>query len=177
MPSPAPPVDRSSTEIPPPWFALHVKSRQERVVAAGLERAGLHAWLPLLGVLRRWSDRKKVVEVPCFPGYVFVRCAEDDRKRAFAVRGAVRYLGTRGGATPVDPDELERVREALSRRVPFEPYPSLAPGREVNVVAGPLRGLAGTLVRKHPGYRLVLAVRAMGQGISAEVDAADVEPA
>ena len=167
----APPAGRAS------WFALYVRSRQERVVAAGLVRAGLEAWLPLLPVLRRWSDRRKVVEVPAFPGYVLVRCAEEERRRALAVRGAVRFLGSGSGATPLDPAEIEAVREALARRVPFEPYPNLEPGRAVTVISGPLRGLAGILVRKRRNYRLVLAIRAMGQGIAAEVDAADVEPA
>jgi transcription antitermination factor NusG len=131
----------------------------------------------MLPVLRRWSDRKKLIEVPCFPGYVFVRCAEEERRRAFAVPGTVRYLGSGGRATPLDAAEVESVREALARRVAFEPHPRLGPGQEVRVVGGPLRGLSGILLRKERKYRLVLAVRAMGQGISAEVDASDVEPA
>jgi transcription antitermination factor NusG len=159
-----------------PWFALYVRSRRERVVEAGLRRRGFDTYLPLLARVRKWSDRKKVVEFPCFPGYVFLRCAEPDRERAFTVPGAVRYLGSGGAAVPIPSPEIERVREALSRRVPFEPYPCLEPGSPVTIERGPLRGLTGVLLRRQKGYRLVVAVRAMGRGISAEVDAIDVEP-
>ncbi|MCK6478912.1 MAG: UpxY family transcription antiterminator [Planctomycetaceae bacterium] len=159
-----------------PWFALYVKSRQERTVEGGLARLGLGTYLPMMEKVRKWSDRKKVVRVPYFPGYVFVRCTEEERGLAWKLPGSIRYLGAEGRATPVDPRELEAVREALLRRVPFEPYPHLAPGQPVTVTAGALKGLTGILVGKRRNFRLVLQIRAMGQGIAAEVDATDVEP-
>lgn len=162
---------------PRPWYALYVKSRQERVVEKGLRNLGIETYLPLREQVRRWSDRRKVVSVPYFPSYVFVRCTEEQRRASWNVRGAVRYLGADGKATPLDPGELEAIREALTRLVPFEPYPHLAPGQAVVVKSGPLKGVAGVLVRRSRNYRLVLQIRAMGQGIATEVDAVDVEPA
>ena len=143
----------------------------------GLRRLGLATYLPVLETVRRWSDRKKVVEVPYFAGYVFLRCREDQRGAAWTVPGAVRFLGGQGRATPIDPAEIETIRDALSRRVPFDPHPHMEPGQQVTIAAGPLAGLTGTLVRRQRKYRLVLYVKAMGQGISAEVDAIDVAPA
>ncbi len=159
------------------WYALYVRSRQERTVEKGLRRIGIETYLPMMEQVRKWSDRKKVVEVPYFSSYVFVRCDEEQRRSSWNVRGAVRYLGADGKATPLDPGELEAVREALTRVVPFDPYPKLAVGQTVVVKAGPLKGLTGLLVRKQKNYRFVLQIRAMGQGISAEIDAVDVEPA
>jgi transcription antitermination factor NusG len=159
------------------WFALYTRSRQERTVEAGLRRLGLATYLPMLQKVRRWSDRKKVVEVPYFPGYVFLRCGEEQRSTAWAVPGAVRFLGAEGRATAIDSGEIESIRDALSRRIPFDPHPRLEPGQQVTIANGPLSGLTGILVRRQRKYRLVLCIKAMGQGISAEVDAIDVAPA
>jgi transcription antitermination factor NusG len=147
------------------------------VVEAALRRLGFPTYLPILRTLRKWSDRRKVVEVPYFSGYVFLRSTEARRSAAWAVRGAVRFLGARGGATPIEAGEIEAIRDALSRRVPFDPHPRLEPGQTVTITSGPLAGITGTLVRRKAKYRLVLAIRAMGRGISAEVDAVDVAPA
>ena len=89
----------------------------------------------------------------------------------------MRFLGGQGRATPIDPVEIESIRSALSRRVPFDPHPGLEPGQSVTIATGPLAGLTGVLVRRSAKYRLVLSIRAMGQGISAEVEAIDVHPA
>lgn len=160
-----------------PWYALYTRSRQEKVVEAGLQRLGLATYLPLLQKVRKWSDRRKVIEVPYFSGYVFLRCRDDQRSAAWSVPGAVRFLGGQGQATPIDPVEIDTIRDALARRVPFDPHPHLEQGQPVTIVSGPLAGLSGTLVRRERKYRLVLYVKAMGQGISAEVDALDVAPA
>ena len=108
---------------------------------------------------------------------MFLRCRDEQRSAAWSVPGAVRFLGGQGKATPIDPVEIETIREALARRVPFDPHPQLEQGQDVTIVSGPLAGITGTLVRRERNYRLVLYIRAMGQGISAEVDALDVAPA
>lgn len=159
------------------WYALLTRSRQEKKVHAGLAKVGLETYLPLQKKVHKWSDRKKVIEVPYFPGYIFVRCHEEERQNAWSVTGVVRYLGCNGHAIPIDDGEICRVRQALATCVPFEPYPHLAPGNTIVVTRGPLQGMSGVLVRKDRKYRLVVNIRAMGQGIAAELDASDVEPA
>ena len=49
-------------------------------------------------------------------------------------------------------------------------------GMRVEVQWGPLRGVVGRLVRKGAHARLILSVDLIGQGVSVEVDAADVRP-
>jgi transcription antitermination factor NusG len=47
----------------------------------------------------------------------------------------------------------------------------------VEVVHGPLRGIIGRLLRKDPSKaRLVLSVDLIGQAVTVEIDAADVNP-
>ena len=160
----------------PEWFAVYTKSRHEKLVNDGLEALGFETYLPLMRQLRRWSDRNKRVEVPLFPGYLFVRCTEVERPRAFAARGIVRFVTAEGRAVPIPPAEIDAIREVLRSDVPVEPHPKLTAGQPVRVTGGPFRGFSGKLVRRGRKFRLVLAVSAIGQGISVEVDAADVKP-
>jgi transcription antitermination factor NusG len=160
----------------PEWFAVYTRNRHEKLVNRGLEALGFETYLPLVRRLRRWSDRNKPVELPLFPGYVFVRCTETERSRAFGARGIVRFVTAEGRAVPVPPAEIDAIREVLRSDVPFEPHPKLTSGQPVRVTAGPFRGYTGKLVRRGRRFRLLLAVSAIGQGISIEVDAADVEP-
>ena len=158
------------------WFAVYTKSRHEKMVNGGLEALGFETYLPLVRQLRQWSDRRKPVDMPLFPGYVFVRCTEAERSRAFGARGIVRFVTAEGRAVPIPPAEVDAIREVLRNDVPFEPHPKLKPGHRVRVIAGPLRGVTGKLVRRGRRFRLLLAISALGQAISVEVDAADVEP-
>ena len=43
------------------WYALYVKSRTEKKVAAELEKQGIINYLPLQKILKQWSDRRKWV--------------------------------------------------------------------------------------------------------------------
>lgn len=54
------------------WFALYVKSRHEFVASSELKQKGIETFLPSVMKLNQWKDRKKLVEFPLFPGYLFV---------------------------------------------------------------------------------------------------------
>lgn len=158
------------------WFAVYTKGRHEGVVRRGLETLGFEVFLPLVRKLHHWSDRRKLVETPLFPSYVFVRCTEEERARTYGLKGLVRFVTSGSRAVPIPPLEIEAIRQVLSRDVPFDPHPKLRPGHAVRVVAGLFRGITGRLVRRGRHCRLLLAISALGQAISVEVDAADVEP-
>src|SRR5439155_22663486 len=57
------------------WYAVQTRSRHERVVAAQLREQDVSTFLPMITRIRRWSDRRKLVEFPLFSGYVFVHSA------------------------------------------------------------------------------------------------------
>jgi transcription antitermination factor NusG len=72
-------------------------------------------------------------------------------------------------------DEIESVRTLMVSQLRFDPCPLIHEGDMVEVAFGPLKGVVGRLVRKGAHARLVLAVDLIGQGVSVEVDAADVK--
>src|SRR5215472_1578045 len=85
------------------WFALHTRSRHEKQVAAQLQDKGVEVFLPLAKEVRRWSDRRKLIELPLFSCYVFVCLGLTNRARAVAVQtpGVLRFVGFQDGPAAI----------------------------------------------------------------------------
>jgi transcription antitermination factor NusG len=124
----------------------------------------------------RWKDRRKRVDWPLFPGYCFVRIDPEEPLPVLTCSGVVTLVTFNGQPAAIPEAEIAAVRTLVESDLQYDPCPLLPEGSRVEVVSGPLRGVAGTLVRKGPHARLVLAVDLIGQGVSVEVDAADVRP-
>jgi transcription antitermination factor NusG len=159
------------------WYAVQTGYRCEQRVALGLTNKGFETYLPLLQEVHQWNDRRKVIDVPAFSGYLFVHYEPTLRRRVQVLEtsGVVRLLG--GNHTPnrVPDMEIEAVRRAIGSGVDCDRCDALLPGSMVQVVRGPLAGVEGRLVRIKNRVRLVIAISVFSQAISAEVDQNDVE--
>jgi len=166
------------TGIPPAtavgWYAIWTRSRHEQVVLEQLSRKGFDAFLPTITKWSRWKDRKKQVEWRLFPGYCFVKVAPDDRLPVLTCTGVVNIVSFNGEMAVIPDHEIDGIRQLIETDLQFDPCPLIKEGMLVEVMHGPLRGVVGTLVRKGAHARLVLAVALIGQGVSVEVDVADV---
>ena len=96
------------------WFAVHTRSRHEKVVAQEVRERGVTTFLPLVREVRRWSDRQKVVESPLFSCYVFVKMVprNDERCRVLRVNGVLRFVGTHGMGIPIPDEQIQAVQSA-----------------------------------------------------------------
>ena len=158
------------------WCVLYTRSRHEKAVAGLLSERRVECFLPLMRVLSRWKDRKKWVEKPLFPGYLFVRVCLDEIRDVWETRGVVRLLGPERARPSVLPDaDVENIRRLVTSGVHVNPYPYLKLGQQVCITRGPLRGVEGTLVREQQKCLLVISVNIFGRSAVAEVAAEDVQ--
>jgi transcription antitermination factor NusG len=160
----------------PNWYAIYVCSRHEKRVAVHLQHLGIEHLLPLYTSVRRWKDRRKILDLPLFPGYVFVRLALRDRLKVLEIPSVVRFIEFHGHPAPLAENDVEALRAGLSNRLKMEPHPYLKVGRRVRVTAGPLAGSEGILVRRKDKYRVVLSIDLIMRSVAVEVDLMDVEP-
>ncbi len=115
-----------------------------------LSERGVETFLPLVHTLSRRRDRKKYVDIPLFPGYLFV-FTEKERLLLDVkyTRGVTRIIGTDLGApTPIPDKQILDIKSIMETEVKLDPFPYLKKGRMVRVKSGPLKGLEGILVRK-----------------------------
>jgi transcriptional antiterminator NusG len=157
------------------WYAIWTRSRHEQVVRRQLTEHHLTVFLPTLTKWSRWKDRRKQVEFPLFPGYVFGKFRAGERAVVLKCPGVVSIVSFNGEPAPVPEVEIENIQTLVNSTVPYDPCPMIKTGAMVQVTHGPLRGVVGRLARKGTQARLVLSVELIGQAVSVQVDAADVK--
>ncbi len=157
-----------------PWFAVWTRSRAEKAVSDQLARKAIETFLPTIPRWSRWKDRKKKIDWPLFPGYLFVRADPDDTLPIRKCSGVVSIVAFEGRPAPIPDFEIDGIRRLIESEIQFDPCPFIREGDRVEVVHGPLKGVVGRLVRKGPHARLVLSVDLIAQAVAVTVDAADV---
>jgi transcription antitermination factor NusG len=167
----------SAAPCEPNWFAVYTASRHEKRVAQHLSQREIEFYLPLYRSARKWSDGSKVtLELPLFPGYLFVHIKRNERVRVLNVPGALAVVGGMGREpVPLPDGAIDALRAGLHLRA-AEPCPLLMVGQRARIRFGALAGMEGIVVRKKNGLRVVLTLEHIMQSIAVEVDGNDLEP-
>jgi transcription antitermination factor NusG len=158
------------------WYAAYTCANHEKRVREQLEQRSVESFLPVYETVRRWKDRRMRLQLPLFPGYVFVRMAVVDRLRVLQVPGVVRLVGFNGQLAALPDEEIEALKNGLAGGVRVEPHPFLTAGRRVRIKAGPLEGREGILLRRKGSLRVVLSIEVIQRSIVVDVDVADIQP-
>jgi transcription antitermination factor NusG len=136
----------------------------------------IECYLPLYRTERKWSDGSRVtLELPLFPGYLFVHIRRNEKSCVLAVPGAVAVVGGTGGDPAPLPDAtIETLRTGL-KLMPARPHPLMTAGQRVRIRSGALTGFEGVVVRSKNGCRVVMTLEHIMQSYAVEVDSDDLE--
>ncbi|HXR39731.1 MAG TPA: UpxY family transcription antiterminator [Terracidiphilus sp.] len=164
-------------EIEPKWFAVYTTSRHEKKVAQHLAQRQIEHYLPLYRSGRKWSDGSRVtLELPLFPGYLFVHIPRSARVRVLDVPGVLTLVGGSGREpVPLPDGAIDALRSGLHLRR-AEPHALPAVGQRARIRSGALGGMEGIVVRKKNSLRVVLTLEHIQRSIAVEVAAEDLEP-
>lgn len=162
------------------WYAIWTRSHCEQSVAQQLSAKGFDIFLPEMDVWSRRAGQARLIRVPMFAGYLFVRTAIDKERyvELLKARGLVRVLGDAWNRLePVPAADIEGIQRIVDARVPVMPHAHLTSGDRVVVVAGPLTGVTGIFVADRPQRgRLVLSIDLLGRSVAVEVDCTAIVP-
>ena len=170
------PSNSSDLSADAAWYAIWTRSRHEQVVREQVTRKNFEAFLPTITRWSRWKDRKKKIDWPLFPGYCFARFNPEEALSILKCTGVVSIVSFEGKPASIPAHEIDSIRKLIESDLQYDPCPLIREGMMVEVRHGALKGVVGRLIRKGAHARLVLAVELIGQGVSVEVDAADVKP-
>jgi transcription antitermination factor NusG len=169
---------------PPPaagpgvWFALQTKPRHEKRAAVELEEKDVTVFLPLYNAVHQWSDRRREVQLPLFPNYVFVRIGESLSERTVVLRtnGVRSFVGMRGTGVSVPDEAIDAIQKILAEKVAFTNYPFLNIGQKVRIRGGSLDGVSGILAAVNNDRSLVVSVECIQRSIAIRIDGYGVDP-
>jgi len=165
-------------DLPFAWYVLHTKSRFENVVHEGLFKKDIEVYLPKIKVRSKRRDRRMMIRVPLFPGYVFVKSDLNPYRHLEIVKtaGAVRLIGTKDGPVPVPDETIDSLKIMVTSDHQVTTGTRLSKGDRVMVVSGPFAGVTGTFVRYRGKGRVIVNIEALGQHAGVDVDENDIEP-
>ena len=159
------------------WYVLHTRSRFEKVVQEGLFKKSHEVFLPQIRVRSRRRDRRVMLDVPLFPGYVFIRSNlhPDHHLDILKTVGAVRLIGNQNLPVPVPDETIDSLRIMVAGDTGIKTGKRLRKGDRVMVIRGPFTGVVGTFARYRGIGRVIVQIEALGQYASVEVDEDDIE--
>jgi transcription antitermination factor NusG len=159
------------------WYGLHTQSRHEKIVVQRLQERGVTTFLPLVTEVRRWSDRKKSVELPLFSCYVFAKFQPNraERLRVLRVDGVFGLVGGKGEGVPIPDEQIDAVRSLVEAQVPWSSHPFLKIGQRVRIRSGALNGVEGVLVQRNGDRTLVISVDAIQRSLAVRLEGYEVE--
>ena len=158
------------------WYAVYIKSRAEKKAQAELQFKEIESFLPLQRKLRQWSDRKKWVEMPLIPGYLFVHISRKEYDAVLQSNFIVSYVRFEGTAATIPDNQIEYLKLMLKQdNLNIEiSHETFEPGQIVDVVAGPLIGLRGKLVRFKGKEKVAIELEQLGYSALVEIETQDI---
>ncbi len=161
------------------WYALLTRSNFEQTVYTAVCQKKIEAFLPRTRKQSRRKDRKLMIEVPLFPGYIFVQSsqASADQLPILKTTGAVRLLGNAKGPVPVPDTQIESLKLLTSAGTDLITGTTvqLKKGDPVMILEGPMAGLRGEFFEHKGQGRVIVKVDLLGQYAGVEVDSDNVE--
>jgi len=151
------------------WFAIWTRYRHEDLVKTQLEQKEFEVFLPKVKALSRRRDRRKMIQKPLFPGYLFAKTElnPENYLKMIKCQGVVRVLGYRKDYKEYIPDDvIESIRRMVRGEVPVSVFLGVIKGDKVRIVGGPLDGCIGAILKTKRGKHLVVAVELLSRSVS-----------
>ncbi len=166
----------------PSWYAVYVRSKFEFAAEAQLSKQGVQSYLPSVRKLSQWKDRRKWLNSPLFPSYLFVNVAPKPQEfaRVLKAHGVVRLLGSpQGLPIPVPSHEILYLQMLINSGRDLNVYNHLKEGTTVRIKKGVLEGVRGIVSKKPTTDQCLFSVNVamLGRSVSVMVHPDDLEAA
>ncbi len=160
------------------WYALCTRLRWEKKIESALRQHQLSTYLPLIQERHHWSDRSKTVEVPLFPGYLFVRTegSSENRLGILQIKGVLGFAGARREGSELNESEIENLRLVLDHGSKVSSHPFLRAGQRARICSGALQGVEGVILSVNNRKKLVISVELIQRSVAITCDGYEVAP-
>ena len=155
------------------WYVVYTRSRAEKKVRDELVMNNIECFLPLQKKLRQWKDRKKWVEMPLMSGYCFVYISRKEYDSVLQISNVVCYVTFEGKAAVIPDYQIDYLKQMLKQN-DFEVTVSqenFEPGKNVEVIEGPMIGLRGELVETRGKNKFILRLNQINNTFTVEIPA------
>lgn len=161
------------------WFVLLTRSNFEKTVYKSISQKKIESFLPTVKKKSRRKDRHLMIDLPLFPGYIFVKADTEPASQLNILKttGAVRILGNQAGPVPVPDAQIEslRILTQVETDVITGTSIQLKKGDPVMILEGPMAGIRGEFIHHKGKSRVVIKIDVLGQYAGVEVEEDNIE--
>ena len=148
------------------WYAVYTNPRAEKQVYERLTENSIEAYLPLTKTVKEWSDRKKNVEMPLLPSYIFVKTSPKLFPSVYKTYGVVKFVSFEGKPVAIPQKQINTLRLLINANAEIEvTSENFETGDYVEVVSGALAGLTGELIKIGSNNRFVVRIDKLKQNL------------
>ncbi len=151
------------------WFALYTKPRHEFKVALKLKSISVEYFLPSLTVTKKWSDRRKKIEVPLFNGYIFIHTDEKERLLSLQQDGVVRTVSFLGKPSIIPDDQIESLRRVIAETPDVFVIDKIEVGSQIKIASGPFEGVIGVVREAESEKWLFVNIEILNRAVSVKL--------
>jgi transcription antitermination factor NusG len=159
------------------WYVLQTRPRNEDIVYRQIKLKGIEAFLPQVEKIRIWSDRKKKIYLPLFPGYIFVHANEEERFKAISnTAGAIRYVFFEGRPAVIKDREIKLIEDSIKEpeKITLDEK-RIGKGDDIIVTHGIFKGMKGKVNEFRGNYKLTVNLEELSYSFSIILSSGEVE--
>jgi transcription antitermination factor NusG len=153
------------------WFVMYTRPRVEKRVAADLAEKNIQHYLPVVKTLRKWSDRKKYIEMPLFPSYIFVYL-EDIQcyYQSLTCDGFLYYVKSMNESVRVNEKIISDIRRIVEVGKDIEIIVSnYKAGEKLVIKEGPFEGITCEVVQYKNKQKILVHIHCLQRNLLAEL--------
>jgi transcription antitermination factor NusG len=134
------------------WHVIYTKSKWEKKVDDLLLQKGFISWCPVEKKERYWTDRKKIIDVPLFRSYVFVKMSKEDYPTVLSTMGVVNFLYFEKKPAIIRDVEIEEIKKylglaTLNTNIELIDLTNLPPQTKVSINQGLFMNRRGEVIK------------------------------
>ncbi len=155
------------------WYVIYVKPNNEKKIYESLKEISLEGFLPVVKVIKQWSDRKKTIFKPLFPSYVFVKINSSmDFYKALSINGVYSYIQFGKEYARVTEQEINQIKLLVGDTTitDIETNATLPKAGELKTIThGPLAGLDCEIIKADNHNKIIVRIDSLRQNIIATI--------
>lgn len=159
------------------WFAVYTKYKREKAVFRRLQEKGIETYLPLQQLVRQYTRKTRIVELPLISCYLFTRITKQEYVPVLETEGVLDFVNFSGKIIAIPDREVTIMRRLVGEKMELEIEPRrFRPGQEVEIVEGNLTGIRGVLLECYSDKNFLVELNRTGYNLCMHVDPSALRP-
>jgi transcriptional antiterminator RfaH len=155
------------------WYLIYTRPRHEKKVSEYFLETGINYFLPTVKQLRTWCDRKKYIESPLFPSYIFVYIRNmDDFYNALKADGSLYYVKNGSIVSRISESIIDNIRILIDAGASIEVNTEyFKPSQQLMIQDGPFTGMSCEVVEFKGKEKILVRVHLLQRNVLATLPA------